>query len=50
MPANPEAFSLEDLRTIADRTTPIPGREGWTFTDFHSAPRQKGRYEFFHAE
>jgi hypothetical protein len=46
MPANPDAFVLKDLRTIADWTTPIPGMDGKKFTDFRSAPVQKGLVAF----
>lgn len=45
-PANPEAFALSDLQTIADWTTPIPGMAGRTFTDFRSAPVHKGMVTF----
>jgi len=44
--ANPDAFSLSDLRTIADWTTPIPGIPGKNFTDFRSAPVHKGMVAF----
>jgi len=46
MPADPGAFALDSLRTIADWTTPIPGMAGKTFTDFRSAPVKQGLVAF----
>lgn len=43
---NPGGYRLSDLRTIADWTTPIPGMEGKCFTDFRSAPVDKGLVAF----
>jgi hypothetical protein len=45
-PANPDAFAISDLKTIADWTTPIPGMAGKNFTDFRSTPVHKGMVAF----
>ena len=46
LPGSPHAFALEDLRTIADWSTPIPGMNGRLFTDFRSAPVRHGLVAF----